>query len=1045
MRSRDLCLAAALLATIMLGNRTADAALPDQPMRRAEAAMDVELSEPFCYFNAPSDVLGFMDCPEGVLVTPDADYQTGFGVFRLYAGPDWAPLHRRVRTLHRGYLPIIEYGVAREGLDYRVQSFAAPSDLDPRANLVSFIRITVSNPTEQDRAGAVAAAFLPLASRDWHDPACEDWYRDRFMDPADFAAKRAPGLERGGAWRGDHLVFTYPVSDELPAILPDAQASDSPAVAYHFTLPAGASREFTFRLPYVPVARAKADAVAAVMDAGYDDYLARMIAFWENTLAGAVRIELPDDKVVHTMRASLIYDLIARDITADGEHYVQKVNEFQYDRFYPRDSAYFVRTYDLLGLHEIAAQTVDHFLIRDESGVVTGLRRMMPDDWGQSLWAIGAHFRSSGDIEFARMVFPALAPHLDAFEQACAEDPLGLWPAAGPYDNEAIHGHYTGHSFWALLGLREAAHLADAIGETVLAERCRTIHDDYRQRFMKRLLAVAQRAEGYIPPGLDDPSAGYDWANASGGIYPFGVLDPHDPMVTATLEMVREYKYREGIMTYGPNAWFLKQRARQNRTQFPGWLHHYETIYLLETLLIRGEQRKVIEDFYSLLAHTGSTHSGFEFSILPYGDRDPGRNRTPHGWFAARFQSLLRNMLLREEGEAVHLLSAVAPHWLAPGTQIRVRGGATLFGGLSYTVNAADSAAEVVLDAKWRRIPDKLVLHVPWFLNVRSVEAYGGEARLIGDRIECEPNVFRLLLHWQRRPQAAIDHPTAVKTLLEKYYLRPERADYAFLFPTPRPPQLVNAHDVFTDELQVALYVPGGVGEIHYTLDGSPPTAEAPRYDGPFTITETTRLRAVTVWPARGVELGAMAKRSAAMPNTVGVTQREGATPRVSAPLDITLKRTSPRPPDEREGVVNGLSYEVYSGDWRSLPDFAALSPDAAGHVEAPAPAAVQHSGEKYAIRFAGYLEVPATGIYTFFAECDDGCRITIGNTVVVDHYGMHLTWEDRGAIALAAGRHAITIDVLERAAPRTLNLRYAGPGIAKQPIPATAFQRPAN
>ena len=36
--------------------------------------MVVELAEPFCYFLAPSDVLGFMDCPEGTLLTPELGY-----------------------------------------------------------------------------------------------------------------------------------------------------------------------------------------------------------------------------------------------------------------------------------------------------------------------------------------------------------------------------------------------------------------------------------------------------------------------------------------------------------------------------------------------------------------------------------------------------------------------------------------------------------------------------------------------------------------------------------------------------------------------------------------------------------------------------------------------------------------------------------------------------------------------------------------------------------------------------------------------------------
>ncbi len=46
------------------------------------------------------------------------------------------------------------------------------------------------------------------------------------------------------------------------------------------------------------------------------------------------------------------------------------------------------------------------------------------------------------------------------------------------------------------------------------------------------------------------------------------------------------------------------------------------------------------------------------------------------------------------------------------------------------------------------------------------------------------------------------------------------------------------------EQVKVDLHSPG---EIHYTLDGSTPTADSPAYDGPIVLTGTTVLRAVTV------------------------------------------------------------------------------------------------------------------------------------------------------------------------------------------------------
>ncbi len=58
-----------------------------------------------------------------------------------------------------------------------------------------------------------------------------------------------------------------------------------------------------------------------------------------------------------------------------------------------------------------------------------------------------------------------------------------------------------------------------------------------------------------------------------------------------------------------------------------------------------------MREFYALLLHTSSTHAGFEFAILPWGDRNFEDNLAPHGWFAAEYRTLLRNMLVREEGD----------------------------------------------------------------------------------------------------------------------------------------------------------------------------------------------------------------------------------------------------------------------------------------------------------------------------------------------------------------------------------------------------------
>ncbi len=990
---------------------------PSDPAE-AKARMQAELAEPFSYFSVPSDVLGFKDCPEGTQLTGASTFLTGFGELYLYVGRPPTPLHKRVRTLHKGYLPIVEYAFEHEGVRYAVEAFGAPLDLAPRNNLVNFIRITARN---LNSAAAADVTIGTAFAKRLDDPSrCDrlgapEWYRDKYLDPQAYDADAESVFRDGAMWRSDHLLFFQRPPADATCRTTTAADTGAPCVLAEFTVPAGAERSLEIVMPYVPVAARHGDVLRALRDADFDDYHARVAAFWDALLARGMLVQVPEDKVNHAMRASLIYDLIARDIEQDGRHFTQKVNEFNYDSFYSRDTAYFVRTYDVLGHHDIARETVERFLEYDDAGRVSRLVRCAPDDWGQSLWALGQHYRATGDVAFARKIYPAIPPHIEGFVEAVKSDPEGLWPVAGRYDNEMVNGHYTGHNFWALLGLREAIHLARAAGADKDAQRFKRMHDAYHQRVMQRVDEITAQTGGYIPPGLDHPEDGYDWANASGGVYPFGLFDPHDPKVTATVELIRENKYREGLMTWGPNAWVVRQRRLQGLDLGPGWLHHYETIYLLDTLVIRGDQRQVVEDFYAFLAHQSSTHAGFEHEIWQWGNRDPGRNYPPHGWCAARFNALLRNMLVREQDGDVHLASVLSPAWVRPGRTMRVDNAATYFGPLSYRIAARTDGADVVLDTQFRDPPKRLLLHTPWFVQVTQAEVDGATVTVDDGVVVLPTDARRVTLAWRWTQDPALSYAQAVRNYLEKYYLRPQGADYDFLFATPRPPHFAGAAPLFVESATVRLVPRFGDGQLHYTLDGSRPGPDAPVYRSPLTLDDTTTVRAVTIW-------------------------EDG---RRSVPARATYTRTTPRPALAAGGRAEKLRFEYYEGRWVFMPDFSALAPKTSGTIDTFDVNVLKEREDDYAIRYTGYVCVPATDVYAFATGSDDGSQLYIGNELVVDNDGEHAMREAAGLIALERGQHPITVTFFNRGGHEQLEVKWARPGQPLEPLPFTSLQAP--
>jgi hypothetical protein len=738
---------------------------------------------PFNYFMTPSDAIGFMDSPKAFQLTGDGAYSTFWGELTVWAGTPLKRLNSRVRTLDQGCLPVINYGSAIDGIEYRVKSFAAPVDLDPQSNLLGFCRITATNPTKRSQRVAVGARVYDIEGA-WRQPLFDHtkpmWWVDRSMNQEKWQPWKlwepTTVMNGGEVHRTDskHLIWHYrPDASGWKVI--EASGNCEP-FEFVIQLEPGQSASVDVIIPFSPISDEHANQVKAVTDAKFDDYLERITNFWEKKLNPETVFEVPEKKVMEMHKASLMYDLMARDLQEDGKTWIQTVSDVQYNQFFSRDAAFIIHTYDMLGLHKIANECLEYVLLKDEKGKLTGLRTTHPDAWGQALWTLAAHYRVTGDKAFAERVYEVVPAHIEKLAAETAKDPWGLWPVAGPYDNERIDGHYTGHSFWVLRGLKDAVELAKAVGKEDDANRFQTLYNEYFAKFDVRLKEITAKTGGYIPPGLDDPLAGMDWENASGGVYPFGVVSATDPMVLNTVKTVRDFAYQEGIMTYEHNAYKVRKAKEGLGIDWSQpehtVIHHYETFNVIQTLISLGMDREVIKDFYSYLVHTGSTQTGFEYDIWAWRDRNFHNNYPPHGWSAARFNECFRNMLVREDMQApvLHLASALSPLWLEAGRSVHVKKAPTDFGLLSYSIESTEEGAKVSFDAQWRRAPESFYFHIPWFVDLKSATV-DGKAITAKDRVIVLPADVRLLdLKWTLHASPGLSYEKGVELYVDKYW-----------------------------------------------------------------------------------------------------------------------------------------------------------------------------------------------------------------------------------------------------------------------------------
>jgi hypothetical protein len=92
-------------------------------------------------------------------------------------------------------------------------------------------------------------------------------------------------------------------------------------------------------------------------------------------------------------------------------------------------------------------------------------------------------------------------------------------------------------------------------------------------------------------------------------------------------------------------------------------------------------------------------------------------------------QVLLRDMMVREQGDDLHLLSCISPEWMKGGATIHVHRADTVFGQVNFDLQVLEAGhATMKLANQIDHVPDKLILHLPWFLRVTSTSVDGKNA-----------------------------------------------------------------------------------------------------------------------------------------------------------------------------------------------------------------------------------------------------------------------------------------------------------------------------
>lgn len=205
------------------------------------------------------------------------------------------------------------------------------------------------------------------------------------------------------------------------------------------------------------------------------------------------------------------------------------------------------------------------------------------------------------------------------------------------------------------------------------------------------------------------------------------------------------------------------------------------------------------------------------------------------------------------------------------------------------------------------------------------------------------------------------------------------------------PPSISAAAKIFINSLTVSITSTRENVQVRWTADGTNPGPDSPvvSVERPIVLSGGTEVRAACF--------------------------RDGE--QVSPVASRTFERVEPRPSVSPGATVPGVLAQVFiwdGGDIQSVAEMdtmfcieANAQPDFALHR-------VQPRERHWGVIYQGLIRVPRTAVYEFTTASDDGSRLWIGDTLVVDNDKPHSFKAERGTIALAAGLHPIRVAFFE-------------------------------
>ena len=499
----------------------------------------------------------------------------------------------------------------------------------------------------------------------------------------------------------------------------------------------GETATLEINLPHRPIPAERAARLATM---SFEDRLAQARRYWQEKLAAATQIDLPEKRITEMIRAGLLHlDLVTYGREPNGT-LVPTIGIYT---AIGSESSPIIQFMDSMGWHDEARRALTYFLDKQhEDGFIQNFGGYMLET-GAALWSMGEHYRYTRDDEWVKQIEPKLLKACDYLlkwrQRNQREDLRGK--GYGLMEGKVADPEDPFHSFmlngYAYLGMSRVAEMLQNVDPAAARKwqgEAGAFKADIRAAFAEAMAKspVVPLGDGTwcptVPPWTE--SRGALVLHADGGNwFTHGTAVARDSAVGPLYLIFQEVLEPHELATDFLLGYNSELMLKRNVAYSQPYYSRHPVIHLR-----RGEVKPFLEAYYNTVASLADrqTYTFWEhfFHASPHKTHE-------EAWFLMQ----TRWMLWMEQGNTLKLLAGVPRAYFEDGKRIEIKRAASYFGPVSLKTESKLSDGRIVatvecgLDRGLKRVE----LRLPHPQGRRPTSVTGGKYNPDTETVTVEP------------------------------------------------------------------------------------------------------------------------------------------------------------------------------------------------------------------------------------------------------------------------------------------------------------------